>query len=387
MISDWQNWFSNGWLSHWIAQVFLIVLATGLLDFFQRSLLSRLARKADKTPNQWDDAMLYAVRAPLGLLLWVIGLTIAAGRVPIESTGLVFNAGLLADIREVGLVVAITWFAWRVVGGVESNVLTLSQHGDTTVDEITVQGLGRLARIAVAITGGLVTLEAIGVSISGLLAAGGIGGIALGLAAKDMLANFFGGLTIFMDRPFKVGDWIKSPDRSIEGVVEQIGWRQSVVRTFDKRPLYIPNSVFSNIAVENPSRMTHRRIFETIGVRYDDFAQVGDILAAVEDLLRSSADIDQDQTLMVNFNAYGASSLDFFVYCFTHTVNWQEYHRVKQRILLGIGDIIADHGAEIAYPTRTLKVDSLPGLASGPEGEQDQSLSPADPSVRPPEKG
>ena len=104
-------------------------------------------------------------------------------------------------------------------------------------------------------------MQALGYSISGVLAFGGIGGIAVGFAAKDLLANFFGGLMIYLDRPFSVGDWIRSPDKNIEGTVEEIGWRLTRIRTFDKRPLYVPNSTFTQISVENPSRMLNRRIY------------------------------------------------------------------------------------------------------------------------------
>ena len=115
--------------------------------------------------------------------------------------------------------------------------------------------MAKLLRLSVIITAGLVVLQTLGFSISGVLAFGGVGGIAVGFAARDLLANFFGGLMIYLDRPFSVGDWVRSPDRNIEGTVERIGWRLTVIRTFDKRPLYVPNSVFANIAVENPSRM------------------------------------------------------------------------------------------------------------------------------------
>ena len=106
-------------------------------------------------------------------------------------------------------------------------------------------------------------------------------GIAVGFAAKDLLANFFGGLMVYLDRPFAIGDWIRSPDREIEGTVEEIGWRVTCIRTFDKRPIYVPNSVFTQVTVENPSRMLNRRIYETIGVRYDDAAKVRDIITDV----------------------------------------------------------------------------------------------------------
>jgi MscS family membrane protein len=199
-------------------------------------------------------------------------------------------------------------------------------------------------------------LQTLGVSISGILAFGGIGGIAVGFAAKDLLANFFGGLMIYLDRPFAVGDWIRSPDREIEGTVVNIGWRLTEIRTFDQRPLYVPNSVFANIALENPSRMRNRRIYETIGVRYCDAGKMQVIVDEVRAMLSSHPDIAPDRTLIVNFNAFAASSMDFFVYTFTRTTDWVAFHGIKERILLEIVRIIESHGAEFAFPTSTIHI-------------------------------
>ena len=127
-------------------------------------------------------------------------------------------------------------------------------------------------------------------------------------------------LTVFIDRPFGVGDWILLKDQGIEGVVEEIGWRQTTIRKFDKRPVYVPNATFTTASVETPSRMTHRRIYETIGIRYDDVAVMQPITEEVRQMLLDHPDIDTSQTLMVNFDAFGPSSLDFFVYCMTRTV-------------------------------------------------------------------
>ena len=132
----------------------------------------------------------------------------------------------------------------------------------------------------------LTVMQLFDYSVSGLLAFGGIGGIAVGFAAKDLLANFFGGLMIYLDRPFSVGDWIRSPDKEIEGTVEDIGWRLTRIRTFDKRPLYIPNSIFASISVENPSRMSNRRIYEKIGIRYDDMSKMNTIVTEVKLMLQ-----------------------------------------------------------------------------------------------------
>ena len=181
-----------------------------------------------------------------------------------------------------------------------------------------------------------------------------------------MIANFFGGLTVFIDRPFGVGDWILLKDQGIEGVVEEIGWRQTTIRKFDKRPVYVPNATFTTASVETPSRMTHRRIYETIGIRYDDVAVMQPITEEVRQMLLDHPDIDTSQTLMVNFDAFGPSSLDFFVYCMTRTVVWQEYHEVKQDVLLRISEIIDRHGASIAFPTRTVHIQEGPA----PEPEE-----------------
>jgi MscS family membrane protein len=201
-------------------------------------------------------------------------------------------------------------------------------------------------------------LQTLGFSISGVLAFGGIGGVAVGFASKDLLSNFFGGFIIYMDRPFAVGDWVRSPDREIEGTVENIGWRVTRIRTFDKRPLYVPNSVFSHIAVENPSRMSNRRIKETIGIRYDDASKIEIIINQIKEMLKKHSDIDAGKTLIVNFNCFAPSSLDFFIYTFTKTTDWIEFHNVKQDVLLKIIKIVNENGAEFAFPTSTMHLAS-----------------------------
>lgn len=136
--------------------------------------------------------------------------------------------------------------------------------------------------------------------------------------------------------------------------MEHIGWRQTRIRTFDKRPLYVPNATFSTISVENPSRMSHRRINETVGVRYSDFSKLSEILSEIKDMVGQHEEIDSDEIYMVNFNQFGPSSLDFFIYAYTRTTNWAKYHEVKQDVLFQAMQIIEKHGAEVAFPTRTL---------------------------------
>ena len=267
------------------------------------------------------------------------------------------DAGIFAlvdPIRDVIVIVVLAWFLVRFITQAEKNIISIHEAKGEPVDVTTMDAIAKLLRLSVMITAALVMLQTLGFSISGLLAFGGVGGIAVGFAARDLLANFFGGLMIYLDRPFSVGDWVRSPDREIEGTVERIGWRLTVIRTFDKRPLYVPNSVFANIAVENPSRMSNRRIHETFGIRYDDIEKMSAITADVEAMLKNHPAIDTRHTLMVNCVSFAPSSVDFFVYTFTKTTVWTEFHTIKQDILLKIADIIARHDAEMAFPTSTV---------------------------------
>jgi len=336
----------------WVYQIFIVVFFVLLMNFVLMRVLTRVGRRFEKTKNAWDDAFLTALRRPLRLLIWVVGISLAAQIAKGVSEAVIFTA--IAPMRDVGVIAAITWFLVRFIKAAEKNILEAGHAVGKEVDKTTADAISRLLRISVLITSTLVAIQTLGFSISGVLAFGGIGGIAIGFAAKDLLSNFFGGLMIFLDRPFSVGDWVRSPDRDIEGTVEAIGWRLTRIRTFDKRPLYIPNSVFANIAVENPSRMTHRRIYETIGIRYDDVDKLESIVRDVKTMLQNHPDIDSSHALMVNFNQYSASSLDFFIYTFTKTTVWAEFHEVKQDVLLQINAIISGHGAEIAFPTSTI---------------------------------
>lgn len=351
-------------------EIFLIVLLTALFSFIAKRVFAHLEKQFEKTKNLWDDSLLIAARAPVSLAIWIVGLSFAAFSAQSANDTELFH--YVAPIQKIGVIFCLTWFIVRFISGAEQ-LLVNPERMREPMDATTVSAVGQLLRASVIITAILVTLQTMGYSISGVLAFGGIGGIAVGFAAKDLLANFFGGLMVYLDRPFKVGDWVRSPDKEIEGTVEKIGWRLTTIRTFDKRPLYVPNSVFTNISVQNPSRMSHRRIYETIGLRYDDSRQLELIIRDVKAMLLAHPDIASDQTLIVNFNAFGSSSLDFFIYTFTKTTNWIEYHKVKQDVLFKVMAIVEQHQAEIAYPTSSVHLtteSSAPELAAINKGEQ-----------------
>lgn len=348
----------------WITEVFLVVLGVLVFNFIQKRILLRLVRRLRPSPKTWDDAFVEALQRPLSVFIWIVGIAFAAQIVQNRTGAVIFEA--VAPIRDIGVIATVAWFLIRLIRRVEANIVRKGEESDESFDRTTVDVTGKILRMSLIITAVLVTMQTLGYSISGILAFGGVGGIAVGFAARDLLANFFGGLMIYLDRPFAVGEWIRSPDKEIEGTVEEIGWRLTIIRTFDKRPLYVPNSVFTSISVENPSRMQNRRIYETIGIRYEDVGKMDAIVSDVKKMLMGHPEIDNGQTLIVNFNSFAPSSLDFFVYTFTKTTEWIRFHEIKQDVLLKISDIIASRGAEIAFPTSTVHLEQTGDRGGAP---------------------
>lgn len=369
LVQDW-SLLSENWRVGLV--VFGLVAGTATVAYLASMLVHMLEKKFQRSSNLWDDALLHAARKPVVAFVWLQGVYWAAEVAHKYSEAEIFKVN--DTLLRLGFVWILVWTVLRLIKEGEG-ILSSPVKMDKPMDYTTVNAVSKLSRAVVIITAILIAMQSLGYSISGALAFGGVGGIAVGFAAKDLLANFFGGFIIHLDRPFKVGDWVRSPDRNIEGTVEHIGWRLTTVRTFDKRPLYVPNAIFTTIAVENPSRMFNRRIYETVGIRYADVSLMETIVADIRSMLEGHDDIDTNQTLIVNFQTFNASSLDIMVYTFTKTVDWVTYHKVKQNVLLQISQVIQSHGAEVAFPTRTLH---LSGNASNASDDFDkaQAASP-----------
>lgn len=341
----------------WILRLFGVVLATATLALLVRTALDRIQRRLERTRTLWDDAAVVAACKPLQWLIWVLGLNIASHLI-VEATGseLFRHADRARELLVIGLMI---WFLLRFVKEAERALLA-APADEARLDATSARAMGKLLRIAILITGTLMLLQKLGYSVSGVLAFGGIGGIAVGFAAKDLLANFFGGLMIYLDRPFSIGDYVRSPDRDIEGTVEHIGWRQTRIRTVDRRPLYVPNSTFATIAVENPSRMTHRRIQQVVGLRYDDWRAVPAVVAQLRAMLEAHDAIDAEEGLVVNFEKLSDSSLDITVIAHTRVTDYAAFMAVRQDVLFRVLEIVDAAGAEVAFPTRTLHLASAP---------------------------
>ena len=331
-------------------QIFLVIFISLLASLIARRFIKVFRKKFQKSKNLWDDAIIVALRKPLQILIYTIG--ISALFSVLESSLFVHLSLNIIPVRNIFIIFAVSLFVLRLLKQIELNYFSALKNDKDKLN--TINAILKLLKISVLITTILILMDSMGINIGGIVAFGGMGGIAIGFAAKDLLSNFFGAIMIYLDKPFKIGDWVKSPDREIEGTVEKIGWRQTVILNFEQRPIYVPNSVFSTIIVENPSRMSHRRFDTIIGIRYKDFASINQISKNIKEYLKISKEIDATQTLIVNFNNFSESSLDIMVYSFTKEKRWAEFHQVKETLLIDIGQIIEKEGASIAFPTITI---------------------------------
>lgn len=333
-----------------------LLLGTLALSAFLHLLLAKFAHTAG-TKMAWNRILFSAVAAPLQLLIWVVGSVASLITYNGSDPGRFYNA--LNSMHDVGVIVSLAWFLTRFIKLSHQQYLENNLPGGQ-VDRTAVDAMAKLARLTVFVIAALVALQTLGFSIAGILTFGGVGGVAVGFAAKDLLANFFGGMMIYLDRPFAVGDWVCSADRSIEGSIENIGWRMTIIRKFDSRPLYVPNSVFSTIVVENPSRMTHRELAETIAIRHEDASALDNIVQQAQAYLEQHPDIDSERTVRVNFAALTPSSLELAIWCFTYTQDLMQFGVIKQQIMLHILGIIKANGAQCATPVATLNIKDNP---------------------------
>jgi MscS family membrane protein len=334
------------------ASAFLIVMVAFVLKKVLNHIFFKvLFPLAAKTRSRYDDQFFQAIRKPAEWLVVIIGTfsAIQLLRLPVEPIDLRNGA---VSLFKVLVTIDVAWVLFNLIGLVETFLEGWVSKTESTLDDQLLPFVRKCLRIFVIFLAVIMTIQNLGYSISGLLASLGIGGLAVALAAKDTLSNIFGSVMILLDRPFHVGDWVKAGD--LEGIVEEVGFRSTKIRTFGKTQITVPNNVIANLAVDNISRRPNRRINITVGVTYETKPeQMRQAVAGIREMLCNHPAIDQD-FILVNFTEFGASSLDILVYCFTRTVVWAEYLAAREDVNLKIMEILDGLGLEIAFPSRSI---------------------------------
>lgn len=354
-----RNKFLDVELWRYIASLLVLLAGFALKKFLELVVIRRLVRLFSKTSFKYDEMIVEALGRPLTAFVIVFCIYLAS---LIIAKGLLLTPdvwSLLNTIHLVALGCIVVWAAYRLVDVFAHYLDDVAAGGDASVKGQFIPVLKQSLRIFTVIIGTLTILATLHVDIKAMLGGLGIGGIAIALAAQDAVGNFIGTISIFTERPFKVGDWIQVGNK-VDGNVEQIGFRSTKVRTWPKTQMTIPNKILATEIVDNWSRMPKRRIKMTVGVTYATTAeQMEELLERIRQLLRDHEGVDQDMFL-VRFTDFGASSLDIFLYYFSKSIKWDEHLAVRERINLSIMRIIREMGLSIAFPTRSIYLESLP---------------------------
>ena len=341
-------------LIHWLLAA-AVLFVTVIVQRTFISAFRRLAQRvAGHTETKLDDVLFAAAERPASLLILVIGLivTVHVLQPPAETFPII---GLADDAGRVISIVIGVWFLWRLIDGLSVYFTARAEQTETAMDSQLVPFIAKTAKIFLVLTAVLVVAQNMGYSISGLIASLGIGGLAVAMAAKDTIANIFGSIMILVDRPFTIGDWIKTSE--FEGVVEEIGFRSTRIRTFEKTLVNVPNSSLANMVIDNIDARAVRRIKMRIGITYaTSTAQMQQAIDGIEKILNEHPGVDQEFKL-VKFDEFADSSLSIFLYYFSQSKVWGEYLQVRQEVNLQIMELLESLGLEFAFPSRTIYLE------------------------------
>lgn len=343
------NWIGSIeiWQDIGVALVIFLV-AIAFRKIFTKYIYKILLKLATKVPTSILTNIFLAFEKPLRLFFVVIGIFFSLLYLPLN---LVTTALIIKCFRSIVIVLA-GWGLYNLASTSSSFFSSLSQKLNIEVNNILLPFLSKLIRVSIVIFTLSIIASEWDYNVGGFLAGLGLGGLAFALAAKDSISNLFGGIIIITEKPFSIGEWIKTP--SVEGVVEDINFRSTRIRTFSQALVTVPNATLANEPITNWSKMGKRQVTFNLGIEYSTpMEKIKTCVRRIDRMLRDHEEIDQD-LIMVKFNEFNDSSLDIFLYFFTKTTSWVEYLKVKEDINLRIMNILEQEGVSIAFPSRTI---------------------------------
>ena len=350
--------WQTGVLGHSIGDILVAVAIFGffyvLRGLFTRFVLAIADRWVERTETKLDDYIRDAVKSPLRFLFLALGFFFATEYLDFGDT-----AGLITEnLNRSLIVIAIFWALYNCVGPVSQGIKKLERVLTPEILDWLIAG----AKTAIVLIAIATILQTWGIQVAPIIAGLGLFGVAVALGAQDLFKNLIGGMSILIERRFGFGDWIKV-DGVVEGNVERIGFRSTLVRQFDKAPVYVPNQHLSDNAVTNYTAMTYRRISWIIGVEYrTTHEQLQRIVDDIRSYIEKTDDFVQPPLapLFVRIDSFGASSIDIMVYCFTRTTVWGEWLAVKEALAYRIKQIVEGAGTGFAFPSRSIYVETMP---------------------------
>ncbi len=354
VVDVWNRGFLGIEVGRLLIALGIILLFLVFRHFFNLIVIGRLQRWAARSDNGLDDEAVEVLAAPIRFVPIVIGIFIAVGYLGLRGT-----LGTIADNLLRSLVVFnLFWFLFAAVGPFSFVFGKL----ETVFSRPMVDWMVKATKIGIAFIGGAIILELWGIEVGPVLAGAGLLGVVVALGAQDLFKNLIAGILVIAEKRFNPGDWILV-DGVVEGTVETIGFRSTLVRRFDKAPVYVPNARLSDNAVTNFSEMTHRRIYWKIGVEYRTTVdQLREIRDGIEAHIIGNPDYAQpdEVSTFVRIDSFNDSSIDIMLYCFTRTTNWGEWLKIKENLAYHIMDVVHKAGTGFAFPSQSVYVESLP---------------------------
>lgn len=345
-------WYQVGSNALWRFLVAAFSFLTLLLVL--RLLLSMLLKRLRKMAASSERFSEVSVDAHAKPLWWLTAFT----ALYVGAQWLHFEPSTWATISSVFRIISILFVSGGILKGVEIFGVMIDRYAEERKIGMSPGLRGfilRFIKVIIVFVALMLILQEMGYNVGGLMAGLGVGGLAFALAAKDTLANWFGAVMIFTDKPFEVGDWIRAG--SIEGTVEDIGLRSTKVRTFSRTVVVVPNSIVALDVIENVSRMPNRRVSYKLGLTYDTTPdQMRQSLEIIRGILREHPGVDQDYWV-VRFSDLSEYSLDVTVYYFTVSTAWDTHLEVREEINLKIMSELEKIGVDWALPVRALKFD------------------------------
>jgi len=330
----------------WIG-MFLIIAIGSIADKFLAWFLARNVT-VWKQKHPAFSGLDNTVLRPLGLMamaiIWWLGLSVLG----LPDTALI----ILSVAVKLLVSISAVWSAFRVVDIFNALLVKKAVATDNKFDDLLVPMITKSLKVFMFVIGVIFSADNLDVDVSSLLAGLGLGGLAFALAARDLLGNFFGSLTVLLDRPFQIGDWVIIGD--VEGSVEQVGFRSTRIRTFYNSMITLPNAALTTSTIDNMGARRFRRMKTMLGLTYDTAPEKIDAFCeGIRSLVQLHPYMRKDY-YQVYFNQYNAASLDILVYVFWQTPDWNTELRERHRFLLDILRLAKQLDVEFAYPTQTL---------------------------------
>tara|TARA_B100000161_G_scaffold149881_1_gene106765 strand:- start:1296 stop:2387 length:1092 start_codon:yes stop_codon:yes gene_type:complete len=347
----WNNGISGVNISEILIAITIFFFFLFLRGVFAKFVVKRLEKYVSKSTNKFDNSLVSSMEGPAKFFPIVLGFFIASTYLTVDGEGVLFIDKLNRSL----ITILIFWTFHQAIGPLSVLIKTV---GDLLSKDL-IDWIIKAIKILILILGLAAVLEIWGIKIGPVIAGLGLFGVAVALGAQDLFKNLISGILVLVERRFQVGDWIYVED-VIEGTVESIGFRSTVVRRFDKSLATIPNFQFAENAVINNTQITNRRISWVIGLEYRTTSeQLNNIKKEILNYIKSDKDFktSDDVLLSVKIDQFAASSIDIKLICFTKTSNFKEWLNIKDKLAIEIKNIVERNKASFAFPSTSIYVE------------------------------